>query len=336
MQSALLDLVGSALLLLALSPILLVIAIAIKLTSDGPVFFGQERLGQFGTRFKCLKFRTMYTNNDPKIHREYVERFIAGKAKEERNESGSVVYKIMDDPRITPVGRLLRNLSFDEFPQFWNVLRGEMSLVGPRPTGGLRIPRCTISGTGRRVLEVKPGVTGLWQVSGRSRTSFDDMVRLDLRYSQSWSLWLDLKILAATPRASLREMGRIERLESAKLNWALPCLRDSFIHKKQPPRFAWPRTAERIIEREMSLSTLVSLRQRGTCRGSMIRFGVIGYGYWGPNIVRNLHGLDSTRVTMVSDKSPRLWPACGRLIRRFKRFPILMEFCVRRTSTRWR
>jgi lipopolysaccharide/colanic/teichoic acid biosynthesis glycosyltransferase len=187
-------------LLLVLSPILLVIAIAIKLTSDGPVFFVQERLGQFGTRFKCLKFRTMYTNNDPKIHREYVERFIAGKAKEERNESGSVVYKIMDDPRITPVGRLLRNLSFDEIPQFWNVLRGEMSLVGPRPPVAYEFRVYDIWHR-RRVLEVKPGVTGLWQVSGRSRTSFDDMVRLDLRYSQSWSLWLDLKILAATPRA---------------------------------------------------------------------------------------------------------------------------------------
>jgi lipopolysaccharide/colanic/teichoic acid biosynthesis glycosyltransferase len=185
---------------LVLSPILLVIAIAIKLTSDGPVFFVQERLGQFGTRFKCLKFRTMYTNNDPKIHREYVERFIAGKAKEERNESGSVVYKIMDDPRITPVGRLLRNLSFDEIPQFWNVLRGEMSLVGPRPPVAYEFRVYDIWHR-RRVLEVKPGVTGLWQVSGRSRTSFDDMVRLDLRYSQSWSLWLDLKILAATPRA---------------------------------------------------------------------------------------------------------------------------------------
>jgi lipopolysaccharide/colanic/teichoic acid biosynthesis glycosyltransferase len=195
-----LDVVGSGILLLVLSPIFALIAIAIKLTSDGPVFFAQERLGQFGTRFRCLKFRTMYTNNDPKIHRDYVERFIAGKAKEERNEAGSVVYKIMDDPRITPVGRLLRKLSFDELPQFWNVLRGEMSLVGPRPPVAYEFRVYDIWHR-RRVLEVKPGVTGLWQVSGRSRTSFDDMVRLDLRYSQSWSLWLDLKILAATPRA---------------------------------------------------------------------------------------------------------------------------------------
>ena len=194
------DIVGSGTLLLILSPVLAAIAIAIKLTSQGPVFFAQERLGQFGSRFKCLKFRTMYTNNDPKIHREYVERFIAGKGKQERSDAGSVVYKITDDPRITPVGRLLRRLSLDEVPQFWNVLRGEMSLVGPRPPVAYEFRVYDIWHR-RRVLEVKPGVTGLWQVSGRSRTSFDDMVRLDLRYSQSWSLWLDLKILAATPRA---------------------------------------------------------------------------------------------------------------------------------------
>jgi len=142
----------------------------------------------------------MYTNNDPKIHRDYVERFIAGKAKEARNQSGSVVYKIMNDPRVTPAGRWLRKLSLDELPQFWNVLRGDMSLVGPRPPVAYEFRVYDIWHR-RRVLEVKPGVTGLWQVSGRSRTSFDDMVRLDLRYSQSWSLWLDLKILAATPRA---------------------------------------------------------------------------------------------------------------------------------------
>jgi lipopolysaccharide/colanic/teichoic acid biosynthesis glycosyltransferase len=148
----------------------------------------------------------MYSNNDPKIHREYVEKFIAGKAAEARSDSGSVVYKIMDDPRITPVGRLLRKISFDEIPQFWNVLCGDMSLVGPRPPVAYEFRVYDIWHR-RRVLEVKPGVTGLWQVSGRSRTSFDDMVRLDLRYSQSWSLWLDLKILAATPRAVLTGDG---------------------------------------------------------------------------------------------------------------------------------
>ncbi len=194
------DVAVSLVLLLLLSPLFAAIAVAIKLTSEGPIFFAQERMGQFGSRFKCIKFRTMYTDSDPKIHREYVENFIAGKANGAKNGDGSVVYKITDDPRVTTVGKLLRKLSIDELPQFWNVLRGDMSLVGPRPPLPYEFRVYDIWHR-RRVLELKPGVTGLWQVSGRSRTSFDDMVRLDLRYSQSWSLWLDLKILAATPRA---------------------------------------------------------------------------------------------------------------------------------------
>lgn len=195
------DILGSGMLLLILSPVLAVIALAIKLSSQGRVIFQQERLGQFGRRFKCLKFRTMYANNDPKIHREYVQSFIAGKAeKQEASEAEPVVYKIKNDPRITPIGKFLRKTSLDEFPQFWNVLRGDMSLVGPRPPVPYEFEVYDFWHR-RRVLEVRPGVTGLWQVSGRSRTCFDDMVRLDLRYSQRWSLWLDVKILLATPRA---------------------------------------------------------------------------------------------------------------------------------------
>jgi exopolysaccharide biosynthesis polyprenyl glycosylphosphotransferase len=194
------DVAGSAIFLLVLSPVFAAIALAIKLNSEGPVLFRQERLAQFGAAFNCFKFRTMYANNDPKIHREYVERFIAGMANDAKSEGEPVVYKITNDPRVTPIGRLLRRLSLDELPQFWNVLRGEMSLVGPRPPLPYEFKVYDIWHR-RRVLELKPGVTGLWQVSGRSRTSFDDMVRLDLRYSQSWSLWLDLKILVATPRA---------------------------------------------------------------------------------------------------------------------------------------
>jgi lipopolysaccharide/colanic/teichoic acid biosynthesis glycosyltransferase len=201
------DVVGSASLLLMLGPLLAAIAIAIKLTSKGPVLFRQERLGQFGARFRCLKFRTMYTNNDSKIHREYIERFIAGKADGQKNEKGKpVVYKLTNDSRVTPFGRFLRKTSLDEFPQFWNVLRGEMSLVGPRPSLPYEFVAYDIWHR-RRVLEAKPGVTGLWQVSGRSRTCFDDMVRLDLRYSQSWSIWLDLRILIATPGAVLSGDG---------------------------------------------------------------------------------------------------------------------------------
>jgi lipopolysaccharide/colanic/teichoic acid biosynthesis glycosyltransferase len=148
----------------------------------------------------------MYVNNDPKIHREYIESFIAGKTEAQKSEQGPVVYKIVDDPRVTAVGKILRRLSLDELPQFYNVLLGQMSLVGPRPPVPYEFKIYDLWHK-RRVLELKPGVTGLWQVSGRSRTSFDDMVRLDLRYSQCWSIWLDLKILAATPRAVLSGDG---------------------------------------------------------------------------------------------------------------------------------
>lgn len=161
----------------------------------------QERLGQFGTRFMCLKFRTMYTNNDSKVHQEYVQRFIAGQAGSGKSEPGKPpVYKITNDSRVTAIGRFLRKTSSDELPQFWNVLRGEMSLVGPRPPMFYEFEIYDLWHR-RRILEVKPGVTGLWQVSSRSRMCFDDMVRLDLRYSQSSSLWLDLRILFATPHA---------------------------------------------------------------------------------------------------------------------------------------
>jgi len=201
------DVLGSAALLLLLSPILAFIALAIKLTSKGPVIFEQERLGQFGTKFKCLKFRTMHANNDPKIHREYVQDFIAGQTKGVNSNSYEpVVYKLTNDPRVTAVGRFLRKTSLDEFPQFWNVLRGEMSLVGPRPPVPYEFEMYDYWHR-RRVFELKPGVTGLWQVNGRSRTCFDDMVRLDLRYSQTWSLWLDLKILLATPLAVVAGSG---------------------------------------------------------------------------------------------------------------------------------
>jgi exopolysaccharide biosynthesis polyprenyl glycosylphosphotransferase len=203
------DILGSGMLLLILSPLLAIIALAIKLSSEGPVIFEQERLGQFGRRFKCFKFRTMHTNNDSKIHREYVQSFIAGKTETpERSEAEPTVYKIKNDPRITPIGKFLRKTSLDEFPQFWNVLRGDMSLVGPRPPVPYEFEMYDFWHR-RRVLEVRPGVTGLWQVSGRSRTCFDDMVRLDLRYAQRWSLWLDLKILLATPRAVLTGDGAL-------------------------------------------------------------------------------------------------------------------------------
>ena len=201
------DIVGSAALLLVLSPFLTLIMALIKLTSKGPVIYKQERLGRFGARFKCLKFRTMYSNNDPKIHQEYVQKFIAGKDGLNNSEgSDKPVYKLVKDPRVTFVGGLLRKTSLDELPQFWNVLRGDMSLVGPRPPVPYEFEVYDIWHR-RRVLEVTPGVTGLWQVSGRNRTRFDEMVRLDLRYCQTWSIWLDLKILAKTLGKVVRSEG---------------------------------------------------------------------------------------------------------------------------------
>jgi lipopolysaccharide/colanic/teichoic acid biosynthesis glycosyltransferase len=195
------DIAGSGALLLLLSPLLAVIAAIIKLTSKGPVIFEQERLGRFGARFKCMKFRTMYTNNNPKVHQEYVQQFIAGKdGLDNSGRAEKPVYKLTNDSRVTFIGRFLRKTSLDEFPQFWNVLRGDMSLVGPRPPVPYEFEVYDIWHR-RRVLEVQPGVTGLWQVSGRNRTRFDEMVRLDLQYCQKWSLWLDLKILTATPWA---------------------------------------------------------------------------------------------------------------------------------------
>jgi len=195
------DIIGSAALLLLMSPVLVALALVIKLTSKGPVLFCQERLGRFGIRFKCLKFRTMYTNCDASIHQAYIQQFIAGQANTtNENPAAPTVYKITDDPRVTSIGRWLRKTSLDEFPQFWNVLVGDMSLVGPRPPVPYEWAIYDIWHR-RRVLEITPGITGLWQVSGRSRTRFNEMVRLDLQYCQSWSLWLDLKILLATPRA---------------------------------------------------------------------------------------------------------------------------------------
>jgi lipopolysaccharide/colanic/teichoic acid biosynthesis glycosyltransferase len=194
------DALGSSMALLLLSPILLVVAVAIKLSSPGPVLFRQKRLGQYGVSFTCLKFRSMYTGNDPRIHMDYVKRLIRENASPGASGANGKIYKITEDPRLTSVGRLLRRTSLDELPQFLNVLLGDMSLVGPRPPIPYELEAYDIWHR-RRLLEVKPGITGLWQVNGRSRIAFDDMVRLDLKYATTWSLWLDLKILLRTPKA---------------------------------------------------------------------------------------------------------------------------------------
>jgi len=194
------DVVGSAAALLCFSPVLAAIAIAVKLSSKGPILFRQERLGQYGQTFTFLKFRSMYTNCDAKIHQEYVNQFISGQVGDTGADGSKAVFKIQQDPRVTPIGRFIRRTSLDELPQFMNVLKGEMSLVGPRPPIAYEF-RAYDLWHRRRVLEIKPGITGLWQVEGRSRTRFDDMVRLDLKYARGWSIWLDVKILIQTPSA---------------------------------------------------------------------------------------------------------------------------------------
>lgn len=194
------DVVGSGAALLFLSPLFATVALGIKASSKGAVLFKQERLGKGGKPFTVLKFRSMRTDCDAKIHQQYVEQFIAGQTNGDAGQSSKPVFKIQEDPRVTSLGRFLRKTSLDELPQFWNVLRGEMSLVGPRPPIAYEFRAYEVWHR-RRVLEIKPGITGLWQVEGRSRTRFDEMVRLDLKYARVWSIWLDLKILLLTPAA---------------------------------------------------------------------------------------------------------------------------------------
>jgi lipopolysaccharide/colanic/teichoic acid biosynthesis glycosyltransferase len=180
---------------------MLAIALAVKLTSPGPILFRQKRIGRCGVPFTFLKFRTMYQGNDVKMHQEFVTRFIRGEL-----VPVSTHFKLTSDPRVTRLGVVLRKTSLDELPQFLNVLLGDMSLVGPRPPIPYELESYQLWHR-RRVTDVKPGITGLWQVTGRSRVTFDEMVRLDLRYARSWSLWLDLRILLVTPRAVLSGTG---------------------------------------------------------------------------------------------------------------------------------
>lgn len=199
------DVVVSLAAVIAFSPVFLAIALAVKLSSPGPVFFRQWRIGQHGTPFLFLKFRSMKVGNDSSIHKDYVINMIAGKAERKPVDGdGEGVFKLTQDPRITKIGSFLRRTSLDELPQFFNVLTGKMSLVGPRPPIPYEVEAYDIWHR-RRLLEAKPGITGLWQVNGRSRVKFDDMVRLDLRYAKTWSLWMDIKILLRTPGAMFSE-----------------------------------------------------------------------------------------------------------------------------------
>jgi exopolysaccharide biosynthesis polyprenyl glycosylphosphotransferase len=188
------DLVVSSLILIALAPVLMVIAAAIRFTSPGPVVYRSMRPGIGGRPFACLKFRTMH--HDAEQRQEDLE---------PHNEKGGALFKIRNDPRITPVGALLRRWSFDELPQLFNVLRGEMSLVGPRPLPQRDYDR--LEEWHRKRYLVLPGITGLWQVSGRSELDFDELVRLDFLYLERWSVFLDLSILLKTVPAVVRTKG---------------------------------------------------------------------------------------------------------------------------------
>jgi lipopolysaccharide/colanic/teichoic acid biosynthesis glycosyltransferase len=191
----------SAVALLLCAPLFCAIGAIIKLSSDGPVLFRQIRVGQHGTPFVFLKFRSMYADSECEVHKNFVAALISG-----RSENGPEVFKLINDLRVTRIGAFLRKTSLDELPQLYNVLKGEMSLVGPRPAIPYEV-EAYAPWHRRRVLEAKPGMTGLWQVTGRSRVTFDDMVRLDVRYAMSRSLWLDLKILMKTPLAVLGGTG---------------------------------------------------------------------------------------------------------------------------------
>lgn len=189
-----LDLLFSAFLIAATAPVWLLIAIAIRLESPGPVFYVASRTGRHGRIFRCFKFRTMVAGADRLRHS------LTGS-----NDRDSILFKMRNDPRITPLGRLLRKYSFDELPQLLNVLRGEMSMVGPRPALPEEVAR--YQALHRRRLEVLPGLTGLWQVQARQHPSFDRYIALDLEYVDTWSIWLDLKVLAQTVAVVLRGTG---------------------------------------------------------------------------------------------------------------------------------
>ncbi|MGD9973275.1 MAG: sugar transferase [Desulfatirhabdiaceae bacterium] len=197
------DILGSIVALILFSPVIVVIAAAVKLTSKGPVLYRQERIGQFGKRFTFYKFRSMKMNNDPAIHKEFVQNLITGA---KGQSATNTIFKIRNDPRVTAVGRFIRRTSLDEIPQFFNVLTGDMSLVGPRPPIPYELEQYD-TWHRQRILSVKPGITGLWQVVGRSRTTFDEMVRLDIQYIRERSFWMDFYLILATPWVVLTGKG---------------------------------------------------------------------------------------------------------------------------------
>ena len=199
------DIAIASLALTLFSPFWLLIALLIKFDSKGPVFYTQERVGMDGRIFVVYKFRTMRVDADSEVHREYQRKFIAGDAEANVGDAKTPAYKLRDDPRITRVGRILRRMSLDEVPQLLNVLRGDMSVVGPRPPIPYEVEAYELRH--RKRLDMKPGLTGLWQVSGRNRLPFEEMVKLDLFYIENWSLLFDLKIVLRTVLVMMRGDG---------------------------------------------------------------------------------------------------------------------------------
>lgn len=199
------DIFGSIVAMILFSPLLIIIPFLIKLTSNGPVFFSQSRLGKYGKPFSLLKYRSMYSDSDSSIHKDYVTKFIHGNNDAQYGAKDGL-FKMVDDPRVTSIGKILRKLSLDELPQLFNVLKGDMSLVGPRPALLYEVEQYDLWHH-PRVFEVKPGITGLWQVTGRSTTTFDDMVRLDIQYIRNWTLTLDVKLILLTPFVMFTSKG---------------------------------------------------------------------------------------------------------------------------------
>ncbi len=189
-----LDVIGSFVIIVLLSPLLVAIAILVKLTSPGPVIYKQQRVGRGGRTFTFYKFRSMYQDADRRLQEVLAQ-----------NEKSGPIFKMKNDPRVTPVGRFLRKYSLDELPQLFNVLKGDMSLVGPRPP----LPREVEQYDDRALqrLSVLPGITCLWQICGRSDTSFEEWLELDTLYVENMSFWLDLKILMKTPLSVIRGEG---------------------------------------------------------------------------------------------------------------------------------
>jgi len=201
--------VAIALIALALfAPLWAAIAVIVRLTSPGPALYCQRRvIGKGGREFTVYKFRTMYHNNDDTLHKHAIARFLDGQPLDvvEKNGVRTPVYKLTNDPRVTPFGRILRKTGLDEVPQFLNVLRGDMSVVGPRQPTHYEYERYTERH--KRRLEVLPGITGLYQVTARSQVAFEEMIEIDLEYIQRRSLWLDFKIILLTPWAMLTGKG---------------------------------------------------------------------------------------------------------------------------------